>query len=197
MARPGMPRHPCHPSTMAVSQPFQLLKGSRSELGRQVAVDLETDADLHKDRSGPGHCWFPKVWLSGMILVRSGYRRKPARYSPTRESRTRVDSRARFLRGCICAAKNARSTLAIWLKPRSRTGRGRLLTTRRHTSPIRPHWSRLTRRQQVGPQCARIEFVIDAHAHNIVRDVRIEVDCKRCRIRWQAGGCRNLAEVQV
>jgi len=63
---------------MAVSQPFQLLKGSRSELGRQVAVDLETDADLHKDRSGPGHCWFPKVWLSGMILVRSGYRRKPA-----------------------------------------------------------------------------------------------------------------------
>jgi hypothetical protein len=89
------------------------------------------------------------------------------------------------------------STLAIWLKPRSRTGRARLLTTRRHTSPIRPHLSRLTRRQQVGPQCARIEFVIDAHAHNIVRDVRIEVDCKRCRIRWQAGGCRNLTEVQV
>jgi hypothetical protein len=30
--------------------------GSRSELGRQVAVDLETDADLHEDRSSPGHC---------------------------------------------------------------------------------------------------------------------------------------------
>jgi hypothetical protein len=32
----------------------------------------------------------------------------------------------------------------------------------------------------VDPECVRIEFVIDAHAHNMVRDVRIEVDSKRC-----------------
>src|ERR1700680_1196447 len=69
-------------------------KGSRSELGRQVAVDLETDADLHKDRSGPGHCWFPKVCLSGMILLRDAHRRKPARYSP--DARPLVECAARY-----------------------------------------------------------------------------------------------------
>jgi hypothetical protein len=35
---------------------LQLLPESRSELGRQVAVDLETDADLDKERGSPGHC---------------------------------------------------------------------------------------------------------------------------------------------
>src|SRR5262245_57490056 len=31
----------------------------------------------------------------------------------------------------------------------------------------------------------------------MVRDVGIEIDCKRCRICWQARGCRNRTEVQV
>src|ERR1700730_15991972 len=31
----------------------------------------------------------------------------------------------------------------------------------------------------------------------MVRDAGIEVDCKRCRICWQAHGGRNLTEVQV
>src|SRR5262249_61072468 len=49
----------------------------------------------------------------------------------------------------------------------------------------------------IGPDFIWIEFVIDAHAHDVVRDAGIEVDSKRCRIRWQACGGRNLTEVQV
>src|SRR5262249_30918795 len=52
-------------------------------------------------------------------------------------------------------------------------------------------------RTLVGPDVVQIEFVIDAHAHDMVRDAGIEVDSKRCRIRWQARGGRNLTEVQV
>src|SRR5262249_8039024 len=49
----------------------------------------------------------------------------------------------------------------------------------------------------VDPDFVRIEFVIDAHTHDMVRDVGIEIDCKRCRICWQTRGCRNRTEVQV
>src|SRR5262245_66128601 len=31
----------------------------------------------------------------------------------------------------------------------------------------------------------------------MVRDARIEIDSKRCRIRWQARGSRNLTKVEV
>src|ERR1700676_3949661 len=65
MGRPGHAQTPRHPEHDGGESALSAAKGSRSELGRQVAVDLKTDADLHKDRSGPGHCWFPKVWLSG------------------------------------------------------------------------------------------------------------------------------------
>lgn len=46
----------------------QTARGSRSELGRQVAVDFEPGADLHKNESGPGHSAFPKV-LSVIIFT--------------------------------------------------------------------------------------------------------------------------------
>src|SRR5690349_2571130 len=49
----------------------------------------------------------------------------------------------------------------------------------------------------VGPDFVRIEFVIDAHAHDMVRDAGIEIDSKRCRIRWQARGGRNLTKVEI
>jgi hypothetical protein len=76
MARPGMPI-PRQSEHDGVESALSAAKGSRSELSRQVAVDLKPDADLHKDRSGPGHCWFPKVCLSGMILLRDAQWRKP------------------------------------------------------------------------------------------------------------------------
>src|SRR6516165_9918065 len=56
---------------------------------------------------------------------------------------------------------------------------------------------RLLSKTLVGPDFVRIEFVIDAHTHDMVRDVGTEIDCKRCRICWQARGCRNRTEVQV
>ena len=107
MGRPGHAQTPRQSEHDGGEPALSAVKGSRSELGRQVAVDLKTDADLHKDRCGPGHCWFPKVWLSATILVRSGYRCKSgAPLCVRRASRARVDSRARLIRGCICAAKN-------------------------------------------------------------------------------------------
>jgi hypothetical protein len=43
---------------MAVRRPNSGLTQARQdlELGRQVAVDLESDADLDEGRCSPGHC---------------------------------------------------------------------------------------------------------------------------------------------
>src|SRR5262249_16357377 len=49
----------------------------------------------------------------------------------------------------------------------------------------------------VGPDLVGIEFIIDAQTDDMVRDVGIEVDCKRCRICWQPRGCQKRTEVQV
>ena len=43
---------------MAVRRPIQRDRGERamrSEFGRQIAVDLEADADFDEGRCGPGH----------------------------------------------------------------------------------------------------------------------------------------------
>src|SRR4029077_4655411 len=46
------------PSIRAVSRPLRTqANGPRSELGRQVPVDLEADADFNEGRGCPGHCW--------------------------------------------------------------------------------------------------------------------------------------------
>jgi hypothetical protein len=74
----------------------------------------------------------------------------------------------------------------------------RLLSTPSHTwSNVHLQDGRSLLKTLVGPDFIRIEFVIDAHAHDVVRDAGIEVDSKRCRISWQARGGRNLTEVQV
>ena len=55
----GKPPPPAEPSTIAVKRPIQRdnyrAKGADLELGREVAVDLEADADFDKGRSCPGH----------------------------------------------------------------------------------------------------------------------------------------------
>ena len=53
----GNPPPAAAPSTMAVGCPIQARRQKRrrgSELGRQIAVDLEADANLDKRWSGPG-----------------------------------------------------------------------------------------------------------------------------------------------
>jgi hypothetical protein len=53
----GKPPPPAEPRTMAVRRPNSRLRQARQdlELGRQVAVDLEPNADFDERRCGPGH----------------------------------------------------------------------------------------------------------------------------------------------
>jgi hypothetical protein len=41
---------------------------SESELGRQIAVDLEADADLDEGWSGPGHGDLPYVFVQRLTI---------------------------------------------------------------------------------------------------------------------------------
>ena len=72
---------------------------SRSELGRQVAVDLEADANLDEGRSGPGHGRFSlefvcSVGVTATKLSRAGPRRK--RHSCPLGIRLRIANHARL-----------------------------------------------------------------------------------------------------
>src|SRR6516165_9511972 len=56
------------PSIRAVSRPLRTqANGPRSELGRQVPVDLEADADFNEGRGSPRHLSSPSVskWEQG------------------------------------------------------------------------------------------------------------------------------------
>src|ERR1700730_11498753 len=91
MGRPGASQTPRQSEHDGGEPALSAAKGSRSELGRQVAVDLETDADLHKDRSGPGHCWFPKGWLSARYECAVDTGASPARQPALTARRARVE----------------------------------------------------------------------------------------------------------
>jgi hypothetical protein len=57
---------------MAVRRPIQALPAlpasgtDRSEFGRQIAVDLEADADFDEDRGVPGHGRIPQLPADSM-----------------------------------------------------------------------------------------------------------------------------------
>jgi hypothetical protein len=49
------------------------LKTARSELGRQVTVDLQADADFDESRGGPGHDLFPHYANGRQTAVARAY----------------------------------------------------------------------------------------------------------------------------
>ena len=62
---------PAEPSTIAVKRPIQGIMENAScrlEFGREVAVDLEADADFDERRSGPGHDHFLCSWFSSQPI---------------------------------------------------------------------------------------------------------------------------------
>ena len=62
--RDGHAAVPAKPGRMAVSSSIAR-KSVRSELGRQVAVDLETDADFDESRGRPSHGVPPQMPAAG------------------------------------------------------------------------------------------------------------------------------------
>jgi hypothetical protein len=70
----GKPPPAAEPSTITERRPmrrhslsvaYAVRKQERSEFGRQIAVDLEPDADFDKNGSGPRHCIPPHDALDG------------------------------------------------------------------------------------------------------------------------------------
>ena len=58
---------------MAVRRPIQdSAKRAGSEFGRQIAVDLEADADFDEDRGGPSHGRFPRSLFRAHRLIQAG-----------------------------------------------------------------------------------------------------------------------------
>src|SRR5262249_34305790 len=88
-------------STRAVSRPLRTdVYGPGSELGRQIAVDLEADADLNEDRGCPGH-WKPSLeFLNGNKVERD----RPPRKRPARYGGATLSDRGAHLHPCqVCA----------------------------------------------------------------------------------------------
>ena len=63
--------------------------GSRSELGRQIAIDLETDADLDQRWCSPGHRVPPRL-----LLVRDRYVAAPSTSIPLDRRKLTQDGRS-------------------------------------------------------------------------------------------------------
>jgi hypothetical protein len=80
----GKPPPAAEPRTRAVNRPIQdRRKWAGSELGRQIPVDLQADADLNEGGGCPGH-WSPSLqeFVNKKKLNCGGPARKPRNQEP-------------------------------------------------------------------------------------------------------------------
>src|SRR5262249_14741270 len=113
----GKPPPPAEPSTIAVKRPIQRenkrTKVADLELGREVAVDLEADADFYEGRRCPGHDRSFRP-LFGFLSTLSEGASDRAR---TTSARLKIMRKATFRQGPFCKIFHLRSDGGGGLRP--------------------------------------------------------------------------------